>query len=89
MYTTEMVAYATGLNDEQREAVNAWVDGMTFRSSITREEALATVLDWLINGRETEIRNIVTLKFEPHTIRYTWHRKHWCPGYYDCLRCAG
>lgn len=74
---------------EQREALDAWAYSMSFNAQISEEEARSIILGWLQNGMETEVRDLVTLQFKPHTLRWTWHNRHWCPGYYDCLYCAG
>lgn len=77
------------MDTREREAFDAWVYSMSCNANITEEAASEIIAGWLKNGRETEVRNIVTLKFEPHTIRYVYKDGHYCPGYYDCLRCAG
>lgn len=77
------------MTPEQREAFDCWAGAMAHNARIPESQARETILGWLRNGKQTEIRDLVTLQWKPHTIRYRWHDRHWCPGYYDCLRCAG
>lgn len=77
------------MTTEQREAFDAWARFMSHNARISTAEAQEIITEWLRDGRQTEVRDLVTLEFKPYTIRYRWHARHWCPGYYDCLRCAG
>ena len=81
------------LAERQERATEAWITSVEFHGRFegrTRAQAEAFVRDMLANGRDTEVRDLVTLKFKPHHITYSWNEGrggHWCPGYHDCLAC--
>lgn len=84
----------------QERATQAWITSVLYHNqTMTYPEAEAFVTGMITNGYDTEVRDIVTLEFKPHHITYKWNDEfpnrdgqyvsgHWCPGYYDCLRCA-